>query len=134
MTNIYILTEHGNDYTDEGILCVKEEIKDLGITDELQFTTGRTLNKPKVLLELLKDDEPSVVMLSIPNRRIYFYEKNINALVEGLEEQIEEKGTDDFSVWDSLYVFIMSVDDQMREIHERKEKEKAQKNNATDTQ
>ena len=63
MQNVFILTEHGNPFTREGLRVLRKQIrKERKQTDKLCFKMGASLNDPKILSRSLEDN--SIVVLS----------------------------------------------------------------------
>lgn len=70
MQNVFLLTEHGNLYTREGIKFLRRKIrKSRRQTDRLCFKMGYSLNNTEFLAKHLEDD--SIVVLSTEDR-VYF--------------------------------------------------------------
>ena len=67
MQNVFILTEHGNPFTKEGLRVLRKQIrKEREQTDKLCFKMGASLNDPKILGRSLVED--SIAVLSTKDR------------------------------------------------------------------
>ena len=66
MTNVYIITEHGEGYTSAGMDFVADRLKKkFNIEDKLIFFTGDSLNTPDNLIAMLqKQPDSSAVVVS----------------------------------------------------------------------
>lgn len=87
MKNVYILTEEGREYSDEGCTFVENMLrKENNETDRLIFSMGAAYNAPKHLIEQLDKNPESYVIISTEKRIIVISGDNIDVLKQNLSD------------------------------------------------
>ena len=95
-TQVYILTEEGRAYTDEGIKYVLSQIRNtFNDTSEVVINQGALYNQPDVLSEFLrKDPEHSYVFISHEKGLEIMYDINdINRFIRLLDSVSDDHTT-----------------------------------------
>jgi agmatine/peptidylarginine deiminase len=89
MKQVYILTEEGRAFSEEGLEFIKQMILDkCQDTSELLFSMGQAYNRPKHLITELKLHPDSYLAFSIRESQsvfILYGEENTKAAIERLE-------------------------------------------------
>lgn len=105
MRKVYIITEEGAAYSDEGLEYITNEIRGetFNDSDELTFFMGREYNKPDVLSHLIeKNIEDAYVVISGTTGMFFFGPDKVGQLVEVLREY------PDMTSWESLHAAAMN--------------------------
>ena len=91
MKHVYILTEHGKTYTDEGLKFVAEGIKNhFGYDDEIIFVSGEAYNEAKHLKRELEYHVGSYVVISHEKGIFYLADTNVKGLERALGDYPDE--------------------------------------------
>lgn len=109
--HVYILTETGRVYTDEGCKVVAEGIKkNFGYDGEIMFVMGEAYNKARNLKRELEDHPGSYVVVSHEKGIDYLKDKNVEGLMRALDDYPDERS------WNTVIrFFIDDIDLDNRE-------------------
>lgn len=107
--NVYILTEEGSEYSEEGLMYLTEKIEQLSKEkNELVFSMGAIYNDIRKFSEILKmnrdkGDSPYIV---ISHEKIdIIYDENIDSMIMALDD-FAARGIDKTSWQIAMYVFV----------------------------
>lgn len=85
MKNVYILTQKGLGYTDEGLAFISESIrKDFEDFSDLRFCMGIAYNNANLLRKELERHSDAYVVISHRNGMEIISERDFDILIEGL--------------------------------------------------
>lgn len=105
MKKVYIITEEGRTYSDEGLEYITNEIRNGTFTDsdELSFFMGQEYNKPDVLSGLIeKNIENTYVVISGTTGMFFFDPDKVGQLIEVLRKY------PDMTSWESMHGAAMN--------------------------
>lgn len=106
MKHVYILTEHGKTYTDDGLKFVSDHIKkNFGYDGEFMFVMGGAYNKARHLKRELEDHPGSYVVISHEKGIDFLKDKNVEGFTRALGDY-----PDDTSWHTAVRFFIYDID------------------------
>lgn len=113
MTNVYVITKEGRDYTDEGKKYIRDKLTgEYGVTGEIVMSFGQTYNDPETLADALKRHKDTAYVIISGTTGMFIYSPESN---EGM--MLYLKDHPDQTSWETLHACAMM---------ELKEREKAQ--------
>ncbi len=119
MTDVYVITKEGRDYTDEGKEYIRNSlINEHGVAGKITMSFGQVYNDPKTLADALKKHKDTAFVIISGTTGMFTCEPKSNeSIIWNLEHHPDQTS------WETLHTCAMM---------ELKEREKAQQERKTE--